>query len=50
MGEWLTAPIGERKVRIVMIDGKVFQDHGAGNGHLGAPRQRPTQPDPSASR
>jgi transposase-like protein len=27
MGEWLSAPIGDRKVRIVMIDGKVFADH-----------------------
>jgi len=27
MGEWLSAPIGDRKVRIVMIDGKVFEDH-----------------------
>ena len=27
MAEWLSAPIADRNVRIVMIDGKVFQDH-----------------------
>jgi transposase-like protein len=27
MGEWLSEPIGARNVRIVMVDGKVFEDH-----------------------
>jgi putative transposase len=27
MSAWLTTPIGDRHVRIVMIDGKVFRDH-----------------------
>jgi len=27
MSEWLTTPIGDRNVRVVMIDGKVFRDH-----------------------
>lgn len=27
MAQWLSEPIGERNVRVVMIDGKVFADH-----------------------
>ena len=27
MAEWLTTPTADRNIRIVMIDGKVFQDH-----------------------
>jgi hypothetical protein len=27
MDEWLCVQIGERQVRIVMVDGKAFEDH-----------------------
>jgi len=27
LGEWLSSPVHDRNVRIVMVDGKVFEDH-----------------------